>query len=334
MIKISVIVPVYNAEDYLDECINSILSQTFSEFELLLINDGSSDKSKEICDSYTSNTNVKVFHKKNSGVSDTRNFGIEQATGKWLVFIDSDDIIEANMLEILYNSVTSNQADAAAIRAYRIRNKQIIFPKTAIVEQLVDNDSIKQSLLFAHGISSLFRNVHFTCVIYNTGIIRKYNIVFPKCKIGEDTIFCTEYLWHCSSLIVKNCVLYGYRYNSLSATSIFQPHYYEDVLSRKMFWDNLIDTLCATDIHIKRADSHFALNIYDSIIMQMLNPSFRDGTLKRDDFLHNFTIACEKLKPHISYLSIKRKIRLFLLRLSLTNDYTYHLLLMYINRKS
>ena len=94
MTKISVIVPVYKVEKYVGECINSILAQSFKDFELILVDDGSPDKSGEICDSYAKKDNrIKVFHKKNGGVSSARNFGIDKAVGEWLCFIDSDDTI-------------------------------------------------------------------------------------------------------------------------------------------------------------------------------------------------------------------------------------------------
>ena len=98
MPKISVIVPVYNTEKYLHRCVDSILAQTFTDFELLLVNDGSPDKSGEICDEYAQkDTRVRVFHKENGGVSSARNLGLENAQGKWITYVDGDDWIEPTM---------------------------------------------------------------------------------------------------------------------------------------------------------------------------------------------------------------------------------------------
>lgn len=100
MSKISVIVPVYNVENYIEKCIESILSQTYTDFELLLINDGSSDKSGSICDTYANkDERIRVFHKKNEGVSIARNFGIKHSLGEWVCFVDSDDWVENLYLE-------------------------------------------------------------------------------------------------------------------------------------------------------------------------------------------------------------------------------------------
>ena len=96
---ISIIIPVYNAASYLDKCIESILHQKYKDFELLLINDGSTDNSGDICDAFALKDNrISVFHQQNQGVSAARNLGIEQAKGEWLQFIDSDDWIENDFL--------------------------------------------------------------------------------------------------------------------------------------------------------------------------------------------------------------------------------------------
>ena len=105
---ISVIVPIYNSEKYLHRCIDSILAQTFSDFELLLINDGSTDKSGEICREYMlKDLRVRAFNKENGGVSSARNFGLNKACGEWIAFVDSDDCIDAAYLQAFFNSVSS-----------------------------------------------------------------------------------------------------------------------------------------------------------------------------------------------------------------------------------
>ena len=108
--KISVIIPVYNAEKYLRRCVDSILAQIFTDFELLLIDDGSKDKSGVICDEYAKKDNrVKVFHKENGGVSSARNLGLDNARGEWIGFIDSDDMVKPEYLDglIRYQSRSS-----------------------------------------------------------------------------------------------------------------------------------------------------------------------------------------------------------------------------------
>ena len=106
---ISVIVPVYNVEKYLDECVNSILDQTYSNIEILLIDDGSTDNSPNICDFYEKQDNrVRVIHQQNGGLSLARNIGIEKSQGDFIVFVDSDDYISTDMLEVMINEMKKN----------------------------------------------------------------------------------------------------------------------------------------------------------------------------------------------------------------------------------
>lgn len=112
MPKVSVIVPIYNNDKYLPKCIDSILSQTFTDFELLLIDDGSDDKSGLICDQYASiDARVRVFHKENGGVSSARNLGLESAMGEWVTFVDSDDWIEHSMYDKMLDKAIHENAD-------------------------------------------------------------------------------------------------------------------------------------------------------------------------------------------------------------------------------
>lgn len=108
--KISVIVPVYNVEKYLRRCVDSILAQTFTDFELLLIDDGSKDKSGEICDEYAKTDNrVKVFHKENGGVSSARNLGLDNAKGEWICFCDADDWVLSEWLQAFSLLILGNE---------------------------------------------------------------------------------------------------------------------------------------------------------------------------------------------------------------------------------
>lgn len=131
MAKIGVIVPVYNAESYLRKCIDSILSQTFQDFELLLVDDGSDDRSGKICDEYgEKNRKVKVIHKEHKGVSDARNRGVDENTGEYIAFIDSDDWVDKGYLETLYRMAEETNADLVisswreVIEGRRARGKQ------------------------------------------------------------------------------------------------------------------------------------------------------------------------------------------------------------------
>lgn len=123
--KISIIVPVYNVEKYLARCIDSILEQTFSDFECLLIDDGSPDCSGALCDEYAHKDNrIHVIHQKNAGVSAARNRGLDAARGEWICFVDSDDWCAKDMLSLLYGAAFENDADVVCGATLSIGRKK------------------------------------------------------------------------------------------------------------------------------------------------------------------------------------------------------------------
>lgn len=109
---VSVVIPIFNVEKYLEKCVNSLVNQIYKNLEIILVDDGSTDNSGNIANELSKSDNrIKVYHKKNGGLSDARNFGIKQAKGKYIGFIDSDDYIENEMYEFLYNNLIENKAD-------------------------------------------------------------------------------------------------------------------------------------------------------------------------------------------------------------------------------
>ena len=119
MADISIIVPIYNAEKYLNKCIDSLVNQTKKELEFILINDGSTDSSEDIIKSYK-DKRIKYFKNKNQGIGKTRNFGIDKATGKYLMFLDSDDYLDINACEKLYNKAIKEKSDLVVFDFYRV----------------------------------------------------------------------------------------------------------------------------------------------------------------------------------------------------------------------
>ena len=138
---ISIIIPIYNAELYLHRSIDSILSQTYTDIEVLLVDDGSTDRSGEICDEYANkDSRVRVFHKINEGVSSARNVGLDNAKGQWITFVDADDWIDKNMYQKLYNTAVSTQADIVLCSFYEYHG----LGKTFLVEAIsTESDKIE-----------------------------------------------------------------------------------------------------------------------------------------------------------------------------------------------
>lgn len=176
MVKISVIIPVYNSEKYLKKCIDSILNQTMKDIEIILINDGSTDRSEEIIDNYIKEDrgNIIKYNQENAGQAVARNKGIELAKGEFISFIDSDDYIDKCMLEDLYNEAKTKQLDIVICDYFEDIKGNLIYKKQILREH---TELIKDYILFVAGPCNK---------IIKTEILKKNNIKFPENIFYED----------------------------------------------------------------------------------------------------------------------------------------------------
>lgn len=159
--KISVIVPVYNSEKYLQRCINSILNQTYKDLELILIDDGSTDSSGSICDSFAKiDSRVRVIHQKNSGVSEARNIGLNHAVGDYITFVDSDDYIDSRMYEELINLFLKYNADITHCGYKRVNPEGVIQKEVHGTHKVLCQNQIEATNCFLRG-------EYFNCGIWN-----------------------------------------------------------------------------------------------------------------------------------------------------------------------
>lgn len=185
--KISVIVPVYKAEAYLHKCIESLLSQTFSDFEIILIDDGSPDKSGILCDNYArAHTHIKVIHQQNSGVSIARQRGLDASQGEYIIHTDPDDWVEPTMLEDLYNKAIEENADMVICDFYENTNSKQIYRKQQPTK--LDNITV---------MAELYQQLHGSCCnkLIRRSCFNKYNIHFtPWLSFCEDLCLNTQLL--------------------------------------------------------------------------------------------------------------------------------------------
>lgn len=205
MPKITVIVPVYNAENFLHKCIGSILSQTYTDFELILINDGSIDNSGDICDHYEqSDYRVRVFHKENGGVSSARNLGLDNAQGEWICFVDSDDALPNDAFDIMMNDATVDlivggfRMNPMGVEKFPVWDKNRVESQTELGHFLNDNID---SILFRVPWAKLFKRN----IISNNAIRFDENLSF-----GEDTLFVVSYLLKIGKVSLCKKVCYNY----------------------------------------------------------------------------------------------------------------------------
>lgn len=206
--EISVIVPVYNVEQYLAECISSILSQTFTDFELLLVDDGSPDRCGEICDEYAGkDKRVRVFHQENAGLSCARNKGLEHASGTYIAFVDSDDYVGTDYLKHLYEERPLN-LDSIVVQGFTIVSEQADRQYTT---------SFIPSVYTGREVRKLFLNDEMrdmrgpVAKLFSRVLIERLGLRFPaEISFGEDTIFNFQYLFHCRQVVVGSHVDYVY----------------------------------------------------------------------------------------------------------------------------
>lgn len=266
--KISVIVPVYNAESRLQLCVENILRQTFADFELILVDDGSKDSSPQICDSFSeSDARVRVLHKNNGGVSQARNDGIRIASGEYITFIDSDDTVNFDYFENMLKKAESTDIDGLY--------------SGLVMETWSDTSMIKQDIYSfdeedVKDVKELLESMEISyplicicgpcCKLYKRAIVEKYQIRFDeKLALGEDTIFNLNYLEHCSRIMVTTDSYYHYyRGDSSSLFSKLNKECYE--------------------IHV---------NVYDKMRELMINTECSSEAMERFEEMYvNLMVGC------------------------------------------
>lgn len=206
---ISIIIPIYNVERYLSQCLESVINQTYKELEIICINDGSPDNSLKILEKFQKKDNrIKLITQKNQGLAGARNTGINNATGEFIFFLDSDDWLPLNAIELLYNKQKNEDADIVigGRNTITLKKENKFFPK-----------SYEKNLKFKEYIMRSFKDKSFRAVawgkLYKKDIIKKYRLYFPKGLLYEDLLFLMRYLYYSKKITVLSECVYNYRYD-------------------------------------------------------------------------------------------------------------------------
>ena len=229
---ISIIVPIYNVGKYLPRCIESILNQTFNNFELILVNDGSTDNSGVVCDDYAKkDTRIKIVHKSNGGVSSARNAGLYVAKGEYIGFVDPDDYIDKNMYEKLYRLCIDNNSDIAICRFNREINGKIQNKEST--EEIIELNNME-------AMNELFKGNLYRFSLCNKLFSKKCfnDVLFPEGRIHED--LSTTYKLFANSKKAVYIDYYGYIYVKRE-NSILTSTYNEKRLQAFIGWDEIIE---------------------------------------------------------------------------------------------
>lgn len=206
--KISVIIPVYNVEKYIHECIDSVINQTYTNLEIILVDDGSTDSCASICDAYAKkDSRIRVIHKENGGLSDARNAGLEIATGKYIGYVDSDDYIAPDMYECLLKACEENDAEIAICRFHIFIDKvqtdgniikgNKIYNSKEILSAYIDENG--EELITPSAWSKLYQR---ECI---------KGLQFPKGKLCEDIVYTTKAFYNAKKISYVDRELYFYR---------------------------------------------------------------------------------------------------------------------------
>lgn len=235
MTLLSIIVPVYNAENYLKDCIHSILNQSFKDFELILIDDGSTDSSGNICDnSKLIDKRIKVFHQSNEGPADARNKGIELSQGKYIGFCDSDDILLPKYYEHLIKNIEKEKADISGVSFKSIDEKGNItnINHSGIILKLNNQDGYKAFLQRDR------LDIHVWTKIYKKSFLDYYNIryeVVKGIKIEEDFLFNLKAFLNSRLTIFEDIALYTYLKKETSLSRDYHKHHFRTYLHYSLY---------------------------------------------------------------------------------------------------
>ena len=321
-IEVSIIIPAYNVEKYIKRTLNSIINQKFKFFELIVVNDGSTDNTKKIIEETLSNStiNYKLINKPNEGVSSARNRGIEHASGEYLFFLDGDDYITEDCIEKLYNALKNNKCDVAYTNYIKIKDngEEIdVIPKPDLPLTSTSEFLIELELTMAITFS-------FCQILYKKSILTENNLFFnPNIEYGEDTEFALKTLVHTKTIayVNENLIFYLQRENSATKRALFKrydfinaledikeyyklhnmPEYIIKLITNyripKSIWGN---TIFLFDAGISYKDIIKELNNRD--LIRKLN-SFQRVNI--DDFIFLFKIKLFNISPKFYYMARK-----------------------------
>lgn len=240
MPEISVIVPVYNVAVYIKRCVESILAQTYENFELILVDDGSTDNSLDICKEYSKkDERVHVYTKTNGGVSTARNFGVTKSKGKYIIFIDSDDFVSDKFLEKLYKSCIDNNAQISLVNFDGIIDEAQAVPKYTDEQIVMTNREAIE--LSAEKCGPNFRSA--VCKLVDSEIIKKHP--FPKNRIwSEDTACVYKWYWEADKIVEYKGTMYFYYCNPNSVSnSDFDSKYLQELDT----YEEMLEFYCKND---------------------------------------------------------------------------------------
>lgn len=245
---VSVVIPVYNTANYLNKCVESVIGQTLTDWEMILVDDGATDASPQMCDEWArKDSRIRVIHKQNEGLGLTRNAGLIEAKGEFVCFLDSDDTIDSDTLQYCADTLKKENADACFYGRKTQKKEGTFSINPNIPEKLVfEGNEVKQEFACIY-IGQLpsenptsYIQASACCGMYRMGIIKDNNIVFPSERVclSEDTFFNLDFCKNAQKVLIIPKDFYNYTYNANSLTKSYNPNKINQTKTYiKYLWD-------------------------------------------------------------------------------------------------
>lgn len=315
--KYSIIVPIYKVELYLDECINSVLNQSYEDFELILVDDGSPDKCPQICDDYASKDDrIKVVHKKNGGLVSARKAGLEMASGDYILCLDGDDTIEQVCLKNIEEILNVWHADVVAFGSYRCcESVKKEYSLTTYRIGFYDRTQLEREIfpvLISDRCGKRFPATVWGKAIKRELCIQFQNDVDSRISMGEDIACIYPLMSHIKSLYISEKCFYNYRIIKTSMTRTWKP----------LSWDNydLVQNILAKELDCPEFDFHNQLvrlrthNLFNIIASQFRGAKYLRCTVKEINQRFDTCPDYEKIIGEAQFDSLSFKVVKFVLK--------------------
>ena len=294
--KITIIVPVYNVEKYLERCVESLIHQTMEEIQIILVDDGSTDKSSFICDAYAKkDKRILVMHKENEGQGIARNHGLKNAVGEYVCFLDSDDYYESDTCEVLYQHLKDTNADLCCF-GYQIDDKDGNLVRRPLIREKIYQGKEVTGDFILHYFGDLpeddnLRGFSSCMSAFRTSIIKENKLEFPSERkvLSEDTIFSLEFCKYADIVTTQSQVFYHYCQNSESFSQGYRKDKFEKT---KVLYDIL--KKYTKEFHIEdKTNIRLAMLIWVNLMACLKQETRRIPECGRREVFHNIKQMCK-----------------------------------------
>ncbi|MFJ7974843.1 glycosyltransferase family 2 protein [Peribacillus sp. NPDC096379] len=337
MSKVSIVIPVYNVEKYVRQCIDSVLAQSYKDFDLILVNDGSTDNSGVICNEYRKrDSRIKVFHKENGGLVSACTFGIMKSSSEFICFVDSDDWISVDFLEVLISNQEYTNADIVCCQAIReYENGNSNYNLTKLGSGLYRLEDIVDALIYDRVIGKVIANSRCGKLIRTSIVKNNLNFYREDIVNGEDQQLIVPVIMDCNSIsILSDFYSYHYRYNSASITGSYVVNLWGKL---SLLYNHLKDVLK------QKSDYDFTTQLYNELITHALiciNNEYKHDIKFKDQYKVFWDICSDKelikavqqsdiiisgIRKKTLLFFIKKRTPFFLTLFESVNKYRYNL---------